>query len=134
MADAITQRATPLRLRLSRDDLIQGGGLVAMALFLVVAMLLPLYWILSKSLEDRDGNFIGLANYIKYFSTPALVTSAENTIPSSPTGDAQISRKLSSSVWTELSPRLQRSRSWVERCGASLHRVKRVAPFSTKRR
>jgi iron(III) transport system permease protein len=80
VADAATQRATPLRLRLSRDDLIQGGGLVAMALFLLVAMLLPLYWILSKSLEDRNGNFIGLANYIKYFSTPALVTSAEHTI------------------------------------------------------
>jgi len=68
------------RARLSRDDLIQGGGLAAMAAFLIVSMLLPLLWIFSKSFEDSDGNFLGLANYVKYFGTPSLVTSAEHTI------------------------------------------------------
>ena len=80
MAEVAIQRRTPLRARLSRDDLIQGGGLAAMTVFLIGAMLLPLYWILSKSFEDADKNFVGLANYVKYFSTPAMVTSAEHTI------------------------------------------------------
>ncbi len=80
MAEAADQRVTPLRPRLSRDDLFQGGGLGVLAVFLFGAMLLPLYWILSKSFEDADRNFIGLANYVKYFSTPALVTSVEHTI------------------------------------------------------
>jgi len=80
VADAATLRATPLRARLSRDDLIHGAGLIVMALFIVVAMALPLFWILSKSFEDADGNFTGLVNYIRYFSTPALVTSAEHSI------------------------------------------------------
>ncbi len=72
--------ATPLRPRLSRDDLIQGGGLVVMALGLVGAVFLPLYAMLSKSFEDADGNFIGFANYVEYFGTPALVTSVQHTI------------------------------------------------------
>jgi iron(III) transport system permease protein len=80
VAEVAIQRRTPLRARLSRDDLFQGGGLAAMTVFLIGAMLLPLYWILSKSFEDADKNFIGLANYAKYFSTPAMVTSAEHTI------------------------------------------------------
>jgi iron(III) transport system permease protein len=80
MAEAAIQSRSPLRARLSRDDLIQGGGLVIMTVFLIGAMLLPLYWILSKSFEDADKNFVGLANYVRYFSTPAMVTSAEHTI------------------------------------------------------
>ena len=80
MADVAVARATPLRLRLSRDDLVRGGGLVVMGLLLVVAVLLPLYVLLSKSFEDADGKFIGFANYIEYFGTPALVSSAGHTI------------------------------------------------------
>ncbi len=80
MAHLLSQRGRPLRTSLSRDDLIQGGGLLAMAAFLLVTMLLPLLWIFSRSFEDSDGSFVGLANYLKYFSTPALVTSAEHTL------------------------------------------------------
>jgi iron(III) transport system permease protein len=80
MAEVAVQRVKPLRARLSRDDLIQGGGLVAMAAFLVVVMFLPIYAMLSKSVEDADGNYIGLANYVEYFGTPTLVSSAHHTI------------------------------------------------------
>ena len=76
MAEAAVERLKPLRARLSRDDLIQGSGLLALAAFLVVVMFLPLYAMLSKSLEDAEGNFIGFTNYVEYFSTPTLVTSA----------------------------------------------------------
>ena len=80
MAEVAVERVKPLRLRLSRDDVIQGGGLLAMAAFLVVVMFLPIYAMLSKSVEDADGNYIGLANYVEYSGTPSLVTSAHHTI------------------------------------------------------
>ncbi len=80
MADVAVARAAPLRPTLSRDDLIQGAGLVILALGLVGAVFLPLYAMLSKSFEDAEGTFIGLANYIEYFNTPSLVISAQHTI------------------------------------------------------
>jgi iron(III) transport system permease protein len=80
MAEVSVARRVPLRARLSRDDLFQGGGLAVMGIFLFVVVLLPLYAMLSKSFQDAEGTFIGFANYIAYFSTPALVTSAEHTL------------------------------------------------------
>ncbi|MFQ5783535.1 MAG: putative 2-aminoethylphosphonate ABC transporter permease subunit [Alphaproteobacteria bacterium] len=80
MADITIARLTPLRPALSRDDLIQGGGLVLLAAGLVGAVFLPLYAMLSKSFEDAEGTFIGVANYIEYFSTKTLVTSAHHTL------------------------------------------------------
>ncbi len=79
MADVPATDKAPLRLTLSRDDLLQGGGLVALSLFFIVAVVLPLYAVLSKSFEDAEGNFVGLANYAEYFGTAALVVSAEHT-------------------------------------------------------
>jgi iron(III) transport system permease protein len=80
MAQVAAERTTPLRPRLSRDDLIQGAGLVVLALVLVVVTFLPLYAMLSRSFQDEERNFVGFANYITYFSTPTLVTSAVHTI------------------------------------------------------
>ena len=80
MAEVAVARRAPLRLRLSRDDLFQGGGLAVMALFLVVVVLLPLFSMLSRSFQDEDRAWIGFANYVEYFSTPSLVTSAEHTL------------------------------------------------------
>ncbi len=80
MADLAIARAAPIRAKLSRDDLIQGGGLALMAIFLFVVMALPLYAMLSRSFQDENRDWIGFANYVEYFSTPALVTSAEHTL------------------------------------------------------
>ncbi|MFP6772357.1 MAG: putative 2-aminoethylphosphonate ABC transporter permease subunit [Alphaproteobacteria bacterium] len=49
-------------------------------IFLLVAVLLPLYTMMSKSVEDKDGGFVGLANFSEYFSTPALFNSAFNSL------------------------------------------------------
>jgi iron(III) transport system permease protein len=68
-----------LRMNLSRDDLIMRGGLVVLAGVLLLIVGLPLWALLAKGFEDRDGKFIGLANYISYFSTPALFNSALNS-------------------------------------------------------
>lgn len=78
---AAAARAEPrIRPRLSRDDLVMRLAMVAIGLFLLVAIVLPLYTMLSKSVEDRDGAFIGLVNYIRYFETPALAYSIQNSV------------------------------------------------------
>ncbi len=69
-----------LRMGLSRDDLMMRAGLLLLAAWLMVILGLPLWALLSKGFQDRDGNFIGLANYVSYFSTPALFKSALNSL------------------------------------------------------
>lgn len=64
---------------LARDDRLMRAGVVLLALVLLVIVGLPLWALLSKGFEDRDGRFIGLANYATYFSTPALFNSALNS-------------------------------------------------------
>ena len=72
--------ATPvLRVRLSGDDLLMRAGVALLAVVLLLIVGLPLWSLLVKGFEDRDGKFVGLANYISYFSTPALFNSAFNS-------------------------------------------------------
>jgi iron(III) transport system permease protein len=71
--------SAPIRPKLGRDDWIMRTAMVAIGGFLVVAVLLPLYFMLSKSLENKDGVFIGLDNYLEYFATPALFYSIYNS-------------------------------------------------------
>jgi len=49
-------------------------------LYLVVALALPLGLMLGKSLQGSRNEFVGLANYIRYFSTPALFQSIGNSL------------------------------------------------------
>lgn len=65
--------------KLSRDDWIMRGCMGAIGVFLVVAVLLPLYSMLSKSVENSDGEFVGLANFQHFFETPALFYSIYNS-------------------------------------------------------
>jgi len=64
---------------MSRDDLLMRLGVVALVLVLLLMVGLPLWTLLAKGFEDRDGHFVGLANYVAYFSTPALFNSALNS-------------------------------------------------------
>jgi iron(III) transport system permease protein len=48
--------------------------------WLAVVVVLPLFQLLSKSFNDAEGRFVGLANYITYFSTPALFNSLYNSL------------------------------------------------------
>lgn len=47
---------------------------------LITTVLLPLTQLFSRAFYDRDGKFIGLDNFIAYFSTPALSQSLNNTL------------------------------------------------------
>ncbi|MSP50496.1 MAG: putative 2-aminoethylphosphonate ABC transporter permease subunit [Alphaproteobacteria bacterium] len=72
--------APPIRARASRDDLIMRACLGLFALWLLVAVALPLWSLLSKSFQDRDGVFVGFANYLRYVETPALFQSFWNSL------------------------------------------------------
>ena len=49
-------------------------------LYLVVALAQPLGLMLAKSLQGSRDEFVGLANYVRYFSTPALFQSIGNSL------------------------------------------------------
>ncbi|MBC8338517.1 MAG: putative 2-aminoethylphosphonate ABC transporter permease subunit [Rhodospirillales bacterium] len=70
----------PVKLKVSGEDWIMRGVLVAIGLYLIVAIVLPLYALLSKSFQNKDGTFIGLANFTEFFSTPALSYSVNNSL------------------------------------------------------
>jgi len=53
-------------------------ALVGVWLFVLVAM--PLFTLLSKSLYDKQENFIGLANFIQFFSDPAMFSSLGHSL------------------------------------------------------
>ncbi|GAB2579676.1 putative 2-aminoethylphosphonate ABC transporter permease subunit [Nitrincola alkalisediminis] len=55
-----------------------GLMLIALALMLI-GLVFPLYTLLLKSVQNSAGDFIGLANYRHYFSTPSLVNSIANS-------------------------------------------------------
>jgi iron(III) transport system permease protein len=80
MRDAAVAQAPRIKPKVSSEDWIMRAVLVGIALYLTVSILLPLYAILSKSFKNADGLFVGLANYVNFFSTPALFWSIENSL------------------------------------------------------
>ena len=78
-ASAVSAMA-PTKRRLDRDDWLMRGGICLMIGWLGLTLILPLWWLLSKSFQNNQGAFVGLANYIEYFSTPALFASVWNSL------------------------------------------------------
>jgi iron(III) transport system permease protein len=84
VADGTTTRAVALPLpvvkpEVSRDEWSMRGGMILVGLYLVATLALPLAIMLAKSLQSPDDAFVGLANYARYFSTPALFYSIHNS-------------------------------------------------------
>ena len=63
-----------------RDEWILRAGVLVLVGWLAVTIALPLWALLSKSFQNSDGGFVGLANYIRYFSTPTLFGSIYNSL------------------------------------------------------
>ena len=66
--------------KLSRDDIVVRSALLVLIAFLLLTIAVPLGLLLSKSFQNAKGEFVGLANYVAYFSTPSLVNSLWNSI------------------------------------------------------
>jgi iron(III) transport system permease protein len=67
-------------LRLSRDDVIARGVLVAVVAFLVLFLLTPMAAIFVRAVQDNNGNFVGLAHFVAYLKTPALLGAIWNSV------------------------------------------------------
>jgi iron(III) transport system permease protein len=66
--------------RLVGEDIIMRTAILLLVLFLVTFIALPLAVLLLKSFQDSAGRVVGLANYVRYFSTPTLVQSLWNSL------------------------------------------------------
>ncbi len=82
MAEAATAPliAPAIKPKISRDDWAMRGFMVVIGLYLLIALAFPLFTMLSKSFQNHEGAFIGLANFVDYFSTPALFYSINNSL------------------------------------------------------
>jgi iron(III) transport system permease protein len=78
----VTTVAAPRRItqRVSSDELMQRLVMAAAALYLVVAVVLPLWALFSRSVQDRAGDYVGLTNFVRYAQSPALIGSAGNSL------------------------------------------------------
>ncbi len=56
------------------------AGICLLIGWMLITLVLPLWALLSKSFQNQNGEFVGLANYIHYFSTPALFASVWNSL------------------------------------------------------
>jgi len=59
---------------------VAGVLILALCAVLILIIALPLWALLSKSLEDPHGRFVGLANFVSYATTPTLLSSLTNSL------------------------------------------------------
>ena len=78
----------PVRPTVTGEDWLVRLCLLLLGLYLVLTLVLPLYTLLAKSLQDKEGQFVGLANFARYFADPAMLQSFGNTIFVSAIGTA----------------------------------------------
>lgn len=76
MTSATVKIATP---RLSERH-VAGVLILALCAILILIIALPLWALLSKSLEDPQGRFVGLSNFVSYATTPTLLSSLTNSL------------------------------------------------------
>ncbi|WP_172974307.1 putative 2-aminoethylphosphonate ABC transporter permease subunit [Vibrio sp. THAF190c] len=75
----IQQRVTPLLARLSKDNVILFSLLAFLSVVMVLFILMPLWAMLKKSVQNGEGEFVGLQNFATYFSSASLWQSVGNT-------------------------------------------------------
>jgi iron(III) transport system permease protein len=77
MLDSVS--GAPVRIVASADERRMRAGLLLAAAYLLCTLLLPLGFLFWRSFQDRDGAFVGLANYVSYVTTPSLLVSVWNS-------------------------------------------------------
>lgn len=78
--DRQSEQKPAIRLQVGREGIMIRALIILLAAWLVLAILLPLGELVSRSLHDARGNYVGFSNFIKYFSTPALSRSLYNSL------------------------------------------------------
>lgn len=75
----IQQSVTPLLARVSKDNVILFSLLAFLSVVMVLFILMPLWAMLKKSVQNGEGEFVGLQNFSTYFSSASLWQSVGNT-------------------------------------------------------
>jgi iron(III) transport system permease protein len=73
-------RLSPVTQRVSRDDIVQRVMLVLLLGWLVITVAMPLGALLVKSFQNAAGEFVGLANFVRYFENAALADSIARSV------------------------------------------------------
>ena len=76
----VSFKSSPSKMALATESLVARGGLVLLAAGLLVFLTVPLLMILARSAEDRDGRFVGLANFVRYFQSSSVSVSVTNSL------------------------------------------------------
>src|SRR5262249_17438844 len=66
--------------RLGREDVARYGLVAIFGFVLCLFIFYPMAQLAWRSLLANDGSFVGLANYAKYFRTPAIASSITNSL------------------------------------------------------
>lgn len=66
--------------RVGLEGILRRALLALVGIGLILFLIYPLYRALVRSLQDRAGDFVGLANYLEYFSSPATSVSFRNSL------------------------------------------------------
>ncbi|MEP6702224.1 MAG: ABC transporter permease subunit, partial [Betaproteobacteria bacterium] len=77
-ADTLSPRLG--KVALATEAIAARGGLILLAIGLLVFLTVPLAMILMRSAEDRSGAFVGLANFATYFASPSVANSLRNSL------------------------------------------------------
>src|SRR5512143_438908 len=73
-------KAAPVRQQVHWSERIAHAALLLVAVVLLAFLAGPLVSILQQSLQDGQGRFAGLANFVAYAKTPALLESLWNSV------------------------------------------------------
>ncbi|EKU96488.1 putative 2-aminoethylphosphonate ABC transporter, permease protein [Leptolyngbya sp. PCC 7375] len=68
-------KAKPLRQRITQEDWIMRVALGLAVVWLTIGIILPLFPMVLRSLQNTDGEWVGVANYLRYLTTPSLLAS-----------------------------------------------------------
>lgn len=69
-----------VRQRLGVEDIFRRVLIALIGLWLIIFLIYPLFRIFARSMQDRAGNFIGLNNYLAYFSSPTTSASLRHSL------------------------------------------------------
>ncbi|MFG6095413.1 putative 2-aminoethylphosphonate ABC transporter permease subunit [Leptothoe sp. ISB3NOV94-8A] len=77
---ASTAGNKPIKQVITREDWIMRGALILAVIWLTVGVILSLFPMVLRSLQDTDGAWVGFDNYLKYLTTPSLLASFGNSL------------------------------------------------------
>jgi len=66
--------------RVDTENWVRWLLILLLCVWMVVVVLLPIFTLLSKAMVNDQDQFVGLANFVKYFQTPSLSHSLGNSI------------------------------------------------------